>query len=177
MRCSRTHLNGGEREQEHVIGALEEGLQARANLNGGELDEGPVLPDGEPGARCVMSMHTREQRREDKQRSIGGDWRASQDQPKWWRSGSVNLCSPYLCLCPCLYGLLCPCLCPCLCSCLSFHLWGQSPYLFAVQRWKKGGILGRVESSPLEPLAGPLPVPIVTCGEGLPFTGSSSKPP
>ena len=32
------------------------GLQARANLNGGELDEGPILPDGEPGARCVMSM-------------------------------------------------------------------------------------------------------------------------
>ena len=32
------------------------GLQARANLNGGELDEGPILPDGEPGARCVMGM-------------------------------------------------------------------------------------------------------------------------
>ena len=27
-----------------------------------------------------------------------------------------------------------PYLCPCLCSCLSFPLWGQSPYLFAVQR-------------------------------------------
>ena len=49
MRCSRTDLNGGEREQEHLIGASEE-------LNGGELDEGPILPDGEPGARCVMSM-------------------------------------------------------------------------------------------------------------------------
>ena len=56
MRCSRTNLNGGEREQEHVIGASGEGLQARANLNGGELDEGPILPDGEPGARCVMGM-------------------------------------------------------------------------------------------------------------------------
>ena len=56
MRCSRTDLNHPEREQEHVIGASEEGLQARANLNGGELDEGPILPDGEPGARCVMSM-------------------------------------------------------------------------------------------------------------------------
>ena len=56
MRCSRTDLNGGEREQEHLIGASEEGLQARANLNGGELDEGPILPDGEAGARCVMSM-------------------------------------------------------------------------------------------------------------------------
>ena len=42
MRSSRTDLNGGEREQEHVIGASEEG--ARANLNGGELDEGPILP-------------------------------------------------------------------------------------------------------------------------------------
>ena len=56
MRCSRTDLNGGEREQEHVIGASEERLQARANLNGGELDEGPILPDREPAARCVMSM-------------------------------------------------------------------------------------------------------------------------
>ena len=32
MRCSRTDLNGGEREQEHLIAASEEGLQARANL-------------------------------------------------------------------------------------------------------------------------------------------------
>ena len=46
MRSSRTDLNGGEREQEHVIDASEEGgLQARANLNGGELGEGPILPD------------------------------------------------------------------------------------------------------------------------------------
>ena len=56
MRSSRTDLNGGEREQEQLIGESEEGLQARANLNGGELDEGPILPDVEPGARCVMSM-------------------------------------------------------------------------------------------------------------------------
>ena len=42
---SRTVLNGGEREQEHVIGASEEGLQARTNLNGGELDEGPIQSD------------------------------------------------------------------------------------------------------------------------------------
>ena len=48
MRSSRTDLNGGEREQEHVISASEEGgLQARANLNGGELDERPILPDRE----------------------------------------------------------------------------------------------------------------------------------
>ena len=66
----------------------------------------------------------------------------SQDQPKWWRSGSVNLFGPYLCLCPCLYGHLCPC--PY--SCLS--------YLFS----------------------GPLPVLIVTWGEGLAFTGPGSKP-
>ena len=66
MRCSRTNLNGGEREQEHVIGASEEGLQARANLNGGELDEGPILP-------VCHEYDIREQRREDKQRSRGGD--------------------------------------------------------------------------------------------------------
>ena len=54
----------------------------------------------------------------------------SQDQPKWWRSGPVNLFGPYLCLCPCLYGHLCPC--PY--SCLSFPLWGQCPYLFVGQR-------------------------------------------
>ena len=56
MRYSRTDLNGREREQEHLIGASEEGLQARGNLNGGELDEGPILPDGEPGSRCVMNV-------------------------------------------------------------------------------------------------------------------------
>ena len=53
MLSSRTVLNGGEREQEHVIGASEEGLQARANLNGGELGEGPILPE-ERAVRCVM---------------------------------------------------------------------------------------------------------------------------
>ena len=47
MLSSRTVLNGGEREQEHGIGASRGGgLQARANLNGGELDEGPILPEG-----------------------------------------------------------------------------------------------------------------------------------
>ena len=67
MRCSRTDLNGGEREQEHVIGASEEGLQARANLNGGELDEGPILPDGERGKMC-HEYEIREQRREEEGR-------------------------------------------------------------------------------------------------------------
>ena len=45
---SRTVLNGGEREQEQVIGVREErGLQARAKINGGELDEEPILPEEE----------------------------------------------------------------------------------------------------------------------------------
>ena len=29
-----------------------------------------------------------------------------QDQPKWWRSGAVNLFDPYFSLYPCLYGHL-----------------------------------------------------------------------
>ena len=72
MRCSRTDLNGGEREQEHVISASEEGLQARANLNGGELDKGLSSLMESQGKMC-NEYHIREQRREDKQRSRGGD--------------------------------------------------------------------------------------------------------
>ena len=49
----------------------------------------------------------------------------SQDQPKWWRSGSVNLFGPYPYLYPCLYGHPCPC--PY--SCLSFPLWGIFTFL------------------------------------------------
>ena len=64
----------------------------------------------------------------------------SQDQPKWWRSGSVNLFGPYLCLCPCLYGHLCPC--PY--SCLSFPLWGAVSLPFCWATVKKGGSGARV---------------------------------
>ena len=41
---------------------------------------------------------------------------------------------------------------------------------------KKGVSWVRVEASPLELLDGPLPVPIVVWGDGLPFTGPCSKP-
>ena len=66
MRCSRTNLNGGEREQEHVIGASEEGLQARANLKW-RAGRGAYM-----GKMC-HDYDIREQRREDRQGSRGGD--------------------------------------------------------------------------------------------------------
>ena len=96
----------------------------------------------------------------------------SQDQPKWWRSGSVNLFGLYPYLYPCLYGHPCPC--PY--SCLSFPLWGGASLPFWGATVKKGVSWVRVEASPLALLDGPLPVPIVVWGDGLPFTGPCSKP-
>ena len=88
----------------------------------------------------------------------------SQDQPKWWRSGLVNLFGP---LCPCLYGHLCPC--PY--SCLSFPFAG-SVLTFLLGNDEKRRILSQRGVIPF----GAFPVPIVTWGEGLPFTGPGSKP-
>ena len=57
----------------------------------------------------------------------------SQDQPKWWRSGSVNLFGLY----PYLYPCLCGHPCPCPYSCLSFSLSGEHLYLLGCNGEKR----------------------------------------
>ena len=46
MRSSRTDLNGGEREQGHVISASEEGAPSQGQPKWWRAGGGPILPDG-----------------------------------------------------------------------------------------------------------------------------------
>ena len=97
------------------------GLQARANLNGGELDKELVLREktskdcdmdakeegkrecSVPGPSYMAASGSKSIPTKQDEEKIENP---PQDQPKWWRSGAINLFDPYFSLCPCLYGHL-----------------------------------------------------------------------
>ena len=133
------------------------GLEARANLNGGELDERPILPDGEPGARCVMRMISGN--REGKTSKEAEE--EIEERPRTNLNGGDLVQSTFVVL---TFAL--PLWAP-LCLPLSLPLFlsfcpslGAKSFPVCGATVKKGVSWAGVESSALEPLAGPLPVPM-----------------